>query len=293
MGTEKFKNLFLILIVILVIISIPYLLFTLGTLIEINYFGYINNWWVVLLFIVVLIAIFILGGINFEKKMGHFFLLLFTISFFILGFRLGVKPALDVEAYGLLLDKAKEIDQLDSVLLKLENDFEQLEDQRLKEQTIQSPDFKNYEIIFFNPGRAEVSDFNQLRIKAFVVTLENCKLNINGYSDDSGNSASNLEISKERAQHVADFIASINQETNQINAVTGFGDDHQLVENRNEMSRSKNRRVTIEIVGKTDEEAKAQRKKIRDEIDKNRADLENIKEERDSLMEVIFENVAE
>tara|TARA_B110000046_G_scaffold185307_1_gene226478 strand:- start:693 stop:983 length:291 start_codon:yes stop_codon:yes gene_type:complete len=87
MSIEKFKNLFLILIVI----GIPYLIYSLGTLVEINYFGYINNWWFVLLFIIVMISIFVLVGINFEKKMGYFFLTLFTVSCFILGMRFGVK----------------------------------------------------------------------------------------------------------------------------------------------------------------------------------------------------------
>jgi outer membrane protein OmpA-like peptidoglycan-associated protein len=291
MGNEKFKNLFLILIVILIIISIPYLLYSLGTFIEINYFGYINNWWVVLLFIIVLISVFILGGINLEKNMSYFFLVLFTTSFFILGFRLGVKPTLDLESYALLLDKEKEIDHLDSILLKLENDFAQLEDKSLEEQIPQNPDFKNHEIIFFNPGSSELSAFNKLRITAFVSTLEKCKLNINGYTDGSGNRSFNMDISNERAQNVADFIKSIDQQNNTINTVAGFGDDHQLVENNNEMSRSKNRRVTIEIVGKIDGAAKARRKKIRDEINKNRADIINIKVEKDSLRKIIYQNV--
>jgi outer membrane protein OmpA-like peptidoglycan-associated protein len=293
MSIEKFKNLFLILIVILIVISIPYLIYSLGTLVEIDYFGYINNWWIVLLFVIVLISIFVLAGINFEKKMGLFFLTLFTVSFFILGMRIGVQPNLDMESYALLLNKEQEINQLDSIQLVLENDFEQLEDDWMAEHAPHGPEFKTHEIIFFDAGSAKLSDYNQLRVTAFISILENCKLNVNGYSDNSGDSSSNMDISTERAQNVADFIQSMNQQNNTINKVTGFGANKQLVHNSNEITRSKNRRVTIEIVGKTDGDATAQRKKIQDEMDKNRADIKNVKLERDSLMDVIFKNVEE
>ncbi len=286
MGSEKLTNLFLILAVILVIIGIPYLLYTLGTFIEINYFGYINNWWIVLLFTIILLAIFILGGINLDKNMGYFFLFLFTISFFILGFRLGVKPNIDMESYALLLDKEKEIDQLDSLLINLEN-------KSLEEQDSKNTNFKNHEIIFFDAGHSEISDFNQQKITAFVSNLENCRLNIYGYSDDSGNRSYNKDISNERAQNVADFVKSINHQNNTINEVSGFGDEHQLVENKDEISRSKNRRVSIEIVSEIDEAAEASRKKIRDEIDKNRAIIKNIKVQRDSLMNIISQGTEE
>ncbi len=291
MGNKKINNLFLVLISILILIGIPYLLYTIGTFVEINYFGYINNWWVVLLFIFVLISIFILGEIDIEKNMAYFFLLFFTIPFFILGMRLGVKPTLNSESYTLLIDKEKEIDHFDSILLKLENDFAQLEIESLEEQAHKSPAFKNHEIIFFTSGSAKLSDFNKLRIKAFISSLENCKLNIKGYTDAIGNTPSNKDISDERAQNVADFIKSIDQQNNRINKVVSFGADHQLVENRNEISRSKNRRVTIEIVGKVDEETKAIEKKIQNEISKIREDRKNSKMERDSLMKMVFQGV--
>ena len=293
MGNKKSNNLFLVLILMLILIGIPYLLYTIGSFVEINYFGYINNWWVVLLFIFVLISIFILGEINFEKNMVYFFLLFFTIPFFILGMRLGVKSTLDSESYALLLDKEQEINHLDSILLKLENDFAQLEIESQKEQAHKSLAFKNHEIIFFNSGSAKLSDFNKERIKAFISSLENCKLNVKGYTDAIGNRPSNKDISDERARNVADFIKSIDQHNNRINEVVSFGAEHQLVENSNEISRSKNRRVTIEIVGKIDEETKAMEKKIQDEINKIREDRKNSKMERDSLMKLIFQGVEE
>lgn len=293
MGNEKFKNFFLILILILVIIGIPYFLYTLGAFIEIDYFGHLNNWWLVLFFILILIAVFVLGGIDIEKNMGYFFLLFFTIPFFILGIRLGDKPTLDLESYTLLLGKEQEIDRLDSIRLKLENDLAQIEDEHLEEQAPQSHAFKNHEIIFFDSGSARLSSFNKRKITAFIYTLENCILNVYGHTDGLGSKISNMDISIKRAQNVADFIKSIEQQSNIINTVDGFGADYQLVKNSNETFRSINRRVTIEIVGKYNEDAKALRKKIQDKINKNRRDIKNIKVERDSFRKIIYQNIEE
>lgn len=290
MGKDKFKNLFLILVIALIIIGVPYLLYSLGTLIEIDYFGYINNWWVVLLFILLLIASFILGSMSLEKNMASFFLILFTVPLFILGIRFGTPPGLDMESYGLLIDKEREIDQVDSVLSSLENDLMQLEITGAGMPFSQNGDFKNHEIIFFEPGSTQLSDYNKNRITAFVTRFDKAKLNISGYSDDSGNEAFNLDVSKERAQQVADFILSLNHQNNTVNGVTGFGDNHQLVENRNEMARSKNRRVTIEIVGSTTER---KQKEILEAITQNRDELQKLKLERESLRKLVYRGVEE
>lgn len=290
MSIEKLKNLGLILIVIFILIGLPYLLYTLGSFIQINYFGYINNWWLVLLFVLLLIAYYVLRGLDFEKKMGPFFLLLFTCSFFILGMRFGVKSNIDMESYQLLVEKEQQIDQLDDALVLLENELIAYNSNGSEEQTSQNFHFKNHEIIFFKPDNAELSEYNKERITSFVSKLGNCKLNINGYSDDSGIKSSNLEISMKRAQHVADFIGSIKQQKIIINKVVGFGDAYELVDNKNEIARSKNRRVTIEIVGGANE---VRAKKIQDEINKNRAEINSLRVERDSLRILIFPVIEE
>lgn len=284
MGNEKFSNLLIVTVLILIFVGIPYLLYTIGSFIETDYFGYLNNWWLVLLFIFLLISFFILGGIDIEKNLSKFFLMFFTIPFFILGMKLGVKPAFDLENYALLTDKEKKIDRLDSMLLSLENELRQL-----KNRNFQNTGMKNHEIIFFDPGSSKLSDFNKLRIKSFISDLENCDLDIKGYTDGTGDRASNMDISNERAQKVADFIKSMTTQNNSINTVTGFGDDYQLVENKNEISRSKNRRVTIEIVGKNVMKKKA----LKEKINKNRISKKDIKEERDSLRKILFKNIKE
>lgn len=279
MENNRFKNLFLVLVVILFLIGIPYLLYALGSLIQINSFGYINNWWIVLLFIVVLISVFILRRLNFDKYMGHFFLLLFTIPFFLLGIKLGTNSPIDMDSYALLVEKEKQIDQLDAERTNLENDLFNLEN-----HATQNADFKRYELVFFEPNRAELSEYNKNKIKEFISTQENCILNVSGYSDDSGNESTNMEISTKRANNVADYIKTLNQQNQTINKVAGYGNNQELAANKNELSRAINRRVSIEIVGKTDTELE----KKRTHLTKTNHQLKVLKEQRDSLRTLIF-----
>lgn len=204
--------------------------------------------------------------------------------------RFGVKSNIDMESYTLLVEKEQQIDQLDDALVLLENELIAFNSNGSEGQTSQNSHFKNHEMIFFKPDKAELSEYDKERITAFVSNLDNCKININGYSDDSGIKSSNLEISMKRAQKVADFIGSIKQQNIIINRVVGFGDEYELVENKNEIARSKNRRVTIEIVGEANE---LRAKKIQDEINKNRTAINNLKIERDSLRILIFPEIKE
>jgi outer membrane protein OmpA-like peptidoglycan-associated protein len=281
MENNRFKNLFLVLIVILIIIGIPYLLYALGSLIEINHFGYINNWWLVLVFIVVLISFFILRQLNFDKYMAHFFLLLFTIPFFLLGIKLGAQYTIDSESYKMLVQKEVEIDQLEAERTQLNNDLLHLEN-----QAALNADFKRFELVFFEPNSAELSDYNKNKIKDFISTQENCKLTVSGYSDNSGNESTNEEISMQRAKNVADFIKSINIENHTIHKVQSYGNNDELAANKNELSRAINRRVSIEIVGKTD--VVSERKRIQENLTKTSHQIKVLKEQRDSLRKLIF-----
>jgi outer membrane protein OmpA-like peptidoglycan-associated protein len=283
MENNRFKNLFLVLTVILIIIGIPYLLYALGSLIEINHFGYINNWWLVLVFIVVLISFFILRQLNFEKYMAHFFLLLFTIPFFLLGIKLGAQYTIDSESYKMLVQKDVEIDQLEEERAQLTNDLLHLEN-----QATLNADFKRFELVFFDLNRADLSDYNKKRIKAFISNHENCKLTVSGYSDDSGNESTNKEISMQRAKNVADYIKSINIENHTIHKVQSYGDMSELAANKNELSRALNRRVSIEIVGKTDVVIVSTRIRIHKDLTKISHQLKVLKEQRDSLRKLVF-----
>jgi outer membrane protein OmpA-like peptidoglycan-associated protein len=213
--------------------------------------------------------------------MAHFFLLLFTIPFFLLGIKLGAQYTIDSESYKMLVQKEVEIDQLEAERTQLNNDLLHLEN-----QAALNADFKRFELVFFEPNSAELSDYNKNKIKDFISTQENCKLTVSGYSDNSGNESTNEEISMQRAKNVADFIKSINIENHTIHKVQSYGNNDELAANKNELSRAINRRVSIEIVGKTD--VVSERKRIQENLTKTSHQIKVLKEQRDSLRKLIF-----
>jgi outer membrane protein OmpA-like peptidoglycan-associated protein len=211
--------------------------------------------------------------------MAHFFILLFTIPFFLLGIKLGAQYTIDSESYKMLVQKEVEIDQLEEERTQLTNDLLHLEN-----QATLNADFKRFELVFFEPNGAELSEYSKNKIKDFISTQENYILNVSGYSDDSGNESTNMEISTKRANNVADYIRSLNQQNQTINKVAGYGNNQELTANKNELSRAINRRVSIEIVGKTDTELERKRT----QLTKTSHQIKVLKQERDSLRKLIF-----
>ena len=288
MGKEKWNNLLLILAAAVVVVGIPYFIYWLGSLIRIDYFGYINNWWIVLGFAILLVTFFILAGISLDKKMGAFFLILFLVSFFLLGIQFGERLEVDMMTYRSWQEKDAELQKQDSLLAALENNYFSLEEQWMSKQAGNSP-IKNFEVVFFQPGKTEMTTFDQNRISKYISSLENCTLVVNGYTDDSGDESFNLNISKERAQNVAEFIQSIDQRSNHIQSVNGLGSQEPFANNTSELNRSKNRRVTIEVIDRQDVELLSEKQKIKAQIDALTSERMQTKTEKDSLWQVVFQ----
>jgi outer membrane protein OmpA-like peptidoglycan-associated protein len=67
---------------------------------------------------------------------------------------------------------------------------------------------------------------------------------IEGYTDSTGDSQENLELSRDRAQAVADVLADLGIEDERIQ-VQGYGDLFAVDSNTSERGRAQNRRVEI------------------------------------------------
>ena len=68
------------------------------------------------------------------------------------------------------------------------------------------------------------------------------KLQIGGYSDSSGNAASNLHLSKKRAQAVRSYLIQHGAPADTLTA-EGFGDAHPIADNATREGRAANRRI--------------------------------------------------
>lgn len=99
----------------------------------------------------------------------------------------------------------------------------------------------------FDTGDAELNNSANRAILKLVQFLQfNPKriVRIEGYTDNTGDKQANLELSKKRAQSVADVLVDLGIDDARIQA-EGYGDEFPIEANASERGRAKNRRVEI------------------------------------------------
>ncbi|GAA4395644.1 hypothetical protein GCM10023187_02830 [Nibrella viscosa] len=104
--------------------------------------------------------------------------------------------------------------------------------------------------IFFESGRFELESKSKTeldRLAAFLKTNPTVKVEISGHTDDQGSAATNLELSKKRAQSVVDFLTRAGIEPARIQA-TGYGETRPLVPNTSDENRRLNRRIEWRVL---------------------------------------------
>jgi outer membrane protein OmpA-like peptidoglycan-associated protein len=101
--------------------------------------------------------------------------------------------------------------------------------------------------MLFDTGRAELkSSANRTVMKVVQFLQFNPKrvVRIEGYTDSTGDSQENLQLSRDRAQAVADVLSDLGIEDERIQ-VEGYGDQFPVDVNTSERGRAQNRRVEI------------------------------------------------
>lgn len=83
----------------------------------------------------------------------------------------------------------------------------------------------------------------------FLNDNENIKVAIHGHTDNVGNNQSNLELSKNRAKAVYEYLVQKNIDINRLN-YEGFGENKPIVSNSTEKGRARNRRTEFVITDK-------------------------------------------
>lgn len=109
--------------------------------------------------------------------------------------------------------------------------------------------------VLFDAGRTELkASANRIILKLVQFLQINPRRNIRieGYTDNRGVSAENLELSRARAQAVADVLVDLGIDARRMQ-VKGYGEAHPLAENASAKGRAQNRRVEILI---SDEQGK-------------------------------------
>jgi OmpA-OmpF porin, OOP family len=102
--------------------------------------------------------------------------------------------------------------------------------------------------INFSSGSAAIqsnSSKDLEKIYNLLIQAENSKLTIVGHTDNVGNSDSNVQLSKNRAQSVVDYLRKKGIPENRFQLIDGKGANEPIAENATESGKAQNRRVVI------------------------------------------------
>ena len=110
----------------------------------------------------------------------------------------------------------------------------------------------NFDRILFATGSAtlESSSNEQLQnIAAIMKAYPKVSLRIGGYTDNTGNAASNLKLSQERSATVVTQLTTLGVEPNRLDS-KGYGEEHPVADNATEAGRAQNRRIAVRVTQK-------------------------------------------
>ena len=116
-----------------------------------------------------------------------------------------------------------------------------------EEQEILNTAFKNLE---FESGKNKIalSSYTSLvELANLLKAKPEWKLQITGHTDSVGKRESNMKLSKDRAQAVADFLQAQGLEKERF-SVDGKGPDYPVADNATAAGRKENRRVELEVI---------------------------------------------
>jgi outer membrane protein OmpA-like peptidoglycan-associated protein len=106
------------------------------------------------------------------------------------------------------------------------------------------------ESVYFKTGSAVIDprSFNLLNNVAAVLNAHGDvkKLVVEGHTDDQGDAAKNLQLSKDRAKAVAVYLSGKSVDAARVTS-DGFGSQKPIADNKTPEGREKNRRVTFTI----------------------------------------------
>jgi len=115
-----------------------------------------------------------------------------------------------------------------------------------------------YQIVLYNvkfkPGKSTFSGITKhpdiINLKRALDADQNLKIEIGGYTDNSGSTAKNKEISRLRAKYVYDHLISSGYSAERI-SYKGYGPAKPIYSNRYKSTREGNRRIEVKILEKT------------------------------------------
>jgi outer membrane protein OmpA-like peptidoglycan-associated protein len=104
--------------------------------------------------------------------------------------------------------------------------------------------------IQFSKGKATLLPESNKHLEPLLRLLElqpNARIKISGHTDNTGNKAANLRLSRERARSVANFLTGKGINPNRLE-IEGCGQTQPITTNATEAGRTLNRRVEFKVI---------------------------------------------
>jgi outer membrane protein OmpA-like peptidoglycan-associated protein len=110
----------------------------------------------------------------------------------------------------------------------------------------------NFDRLLFDTGSATLQPASQEQLNNIAAILKaypNVHVKIGGYTDNVGDAAANLNLSKARAQSVMNAIVAAGIDPSRLEA-QGYGEDHPVADNSTPEGRAQNRRIALRVTAK-------------------------------------------
>jgi len=110
----------------------------------------------------------------------------------------------------------------------------------------------DFDRLLFDTGKATLqpaSEDQLTNIAAILKAYPQVKIRIGGYTDNTGDSAANVQLSEERADNVMAELARLGIDPARMTA-KGYGDADPIADNSTEEGRQKNRRISLRVTDK-------------------------------------------
>lgn len=103
--------------------------------------------------------------------------------------------------------------------------------------------------ILFDVNKAELKQLSKQELEKLATTLNkynDTHILLEGHTDATGTNEHNLELSRQRAQSVANYLSSLSVDPQRF-TIMGYGEDQPIADNETADGRQKNRRVEVAI----------------------------------------------
>ena len=110
----------------------------------------------------------------------------------------------------------------------------------------------DFDRLLFDTGKATLqpaSEDQLTNIAAILKAYPQVKIRIGGYTDNTGDSAANVQLSEERADNVMAELVRLGIDPARMTA-KGYGDADPIADNSTEEGRQKNRRISLRVTDK-------------------------------------------